>query len=72
MEDALPRRGFFHINPRSAEPCPFSPFSDAYVRDMTLKKAREGVVPHTVEDGELWRDEHTVGCALFGKEERCP
>ncbi len=63
-------RGFFHINPRGgAEPCPFSPFSDANVRDMTLKKALESSLFRKLKDGELLREEHTGGCALFGKEE---
>ncbi len=63
-------RGFFHINPSGgAEPCPFSPFSDANLRDMTLKEALNSPLFSRLRDDALLLGEHAGGCALFGREE---
>ena len=62
-------RGFFHINyDGSAEPCPFSPYSDTNIRDMTLAEAMESPLFVKLRDGDLLRQEHTGGCVLFEQE----
>lgn len=39
-------RGFFHIGPDgSAEPCPFSPFSDSNVAEMGVREALKSPPP---------------------------
>ena len=63
-------RGFFHINARGgAEPCPFSPYSDTSLQDVSLKEAmRSPLFRRLREDGNL-TGIHTGGCALFEQEE---
>lgn len=62
-------RGFFHINyDGSAEPCPFSPYSDTNIRDMTLAEAMESPLFVKLRDGDLLRQEHKGGCVLFEQE----
>ncbi len=61
-------RGFFHINSHgSAEPCPFSPFSDTNVRDTSLRDAMRSKLFRSMIDGGLLKDEHKGGCVLFDK-----
>lgn len=63
-------RGFFHINFQGgAEPCPFSPYSDTNIRDMTLKEAIDSPLFRKLRDKDLLMEEHTGGCILFEKEE---
>ena len=59
-------RGFFHINPRGgAEPCPFSPYSDASLRDMPLRDALDSPLFRSLRaDGRL-AGAHDGGCVLF-------
>lgn len=64
-------RGFFHINPRGgAEPCPFSPFSDTNLREMTLREALDSPLFTKLRRGGLLTGEHAGGCVLFGKEKQ--
>ena len=62
-------RGFIHINATgSAEPCPFSPFSDTNVRDVGLRKALKSNLFKGLIKSGLLEEEHTGGCVLFQKE----
>lgn len=59
-------RGFFHIGPDgSAEPCPFSPFSDSNVMETGLRGALSSPLFRKLRDIHLVGGEHTGGCALF-------
>lgn len=63
-------RGFFHINfDGSAEPCPFSPYSDTNIREMTLTEAMSSPLFLKLRESDLLRKEHTGGCVLFDQEE---
>ena len=64
-------RGFFHINSHGgAEPCPFSPFSDVNVRDMSLKDAMHSPLFTALRSGDLLADDHKGGCVLYDKREQ--
>lgn len=59
-------RGFFHIGPDgSAEPCPFSPFSDSSVLDLGVKGALASPLFRKLREAHLVGGEHTGGCALY-------
>ena len=59
-------RGFFHIGPDgSAEPCPFSPFSDSKVTELGVKGALASPLFKKLRDVHLVGGEHSGGCALF-------
>ena len=59
-------RGFFHIGPDgSAEPCPFSPFSDSNVAQMGLRKALQSPLFRKIRAAKALGWEHTGGCTLF-------
>ena len=61
-------RGFFHINSHGrAEPCPFSPYSDINVRDISLKAAMKSGLFQALRDGDLLVDDHAGGCVLYEK-----
>lgn len=63
-------RGFFHINfDGSAEPCPFSPYSDTNIREMTLAEAMESPLFVKLRESDLLTMDHTGGCVLFEQEE---
>jgi MoaA/NifB/PqqE/SkfB family radical SAM enzyme len=63
-------RGFFHINfDGSAEPCPFSPYSDTNVRDMTLAEAMSSPLFVKLRNSDMLKQEHTGGCVLFEQED---
>lgn len=62
-------RGFFHINPYgSAEPCPFSPYSDRNLRNVSLLDAVNSPFFARLIDAGLVGGEHDGGCALFEHE----
>lgn len=62
-------RGFFHINPYgSAEPCPFSPYSDRNLRNVSLLDAVNSPFFTRLIDAGLVGGEHDGGCALFEHE----
>ncbi len=62
-------RGFFHINyDGSAEPCPFSPYSDSNIREMTLAEAMESPLFVKLRESDMLRQDHTGGCVLFEQE----
>ena len=59
-------RGFFHIGPDgSAEPCPFSPYSDSNVAELGLRKALQSPLFHKIRAARALGWEHTGGCTLF-------
>ena len=59
-------RGFFHIGPDgSAEPCPFSPFSDSNVADMGVRRAMQSPLFRKIRAARALGWEHTGGCTLF-------
>lgn len=59
-------RGFFHIGPDgSAEPCPFSPFSDSNVVKLGVKGALRSPLFKKIRAAEALGWEHTGGCTLF-------
>ena len=59
-------RGFFHIGPDgSAEPCPFSPFSDSNVAELGVRKALRSPLFRKIRAARALGWEHTGGCTLF-------
>ena len=59
-------RGFFHIGPDgSAEPCPFSPFSDSNVAQIGLRQALQSSLFRKIRAAHALGWEHTGGCTLF-------
>ncbi|MBQ6069567.1 MAG: radical SAM protein [Bacteroidales bacterium] len=59
-------RGFFHIGPDgSAEPCPFSPFSDTNVVQMGVRGALQSPLFRKIRAARALGWEHTGGCTLF-------
>ncbi len=59
-------RGFFHINAGGgAEPCPFSPYSDSNVRDMSLLEIMDSKLFNSLRSGGILTGEHSGGCVLF-------
>ncbi len=59
-------RGFFHIGPDgSAEPCPFSPFSDSNVAEMGVRRALQSPLFRKIRAAKALGWEHTGGCTLF-------
>ena len=62
-------RGFFHINAvGGAEPCPFSPYSDVNVKDVTLQEALQSPLFRKLRDSGALTKEHIGGCVLFEQE----
>jgi MoaA/NifB/PqqE/SkfB family radical SAM enzyme len=63
-------RGFFHINPQGgAEPCPFSPFSDTNLCNVSLKEALNSPLFRKLGEQKLMTGEHAGGCVLFEQKE---
>lgn len=59
-------RGFFHIGPDgSAEPCPFSPFSDRNVAQTGLRDALVSPLFRKIRNARALGWEHTGGCTLY-------
>ncbi|MCR4602041.1 MAG: radical SAM protein [Prevotella sp.] len=59
-------RGFFHIGPDgSAEPCPFSPFSDSNVVELGVRDALKSPLFSKIRMARALGWEHTGGCTLF-------
>ena len=62
-------RGFFHINvDGSAEPCPFSPYSDISLQKSTLLQALDSPLFNQLKESGMLIGEHDGGCLLFEKE----
>ena len=64
-------RGFFHINPTGgAEPCPFSPYSDTSLANISLKEALQSPLFLLLRSSGNLMQEHNGGCVLFEQEEQ--
>jgi len=63
-------RGFFHISPTgSAEPCPFSPYSDRNIRDVSLEEAISSPLFRRLNLSKLVGGDHDGGCTLIEHED---
>lgn len=63
-------RGFFHINSYgAAEPCPFSPYSDRSLREVSLLEALQSPLFLKLKSEEVLLQDHDGGCVLFEQEE---
>ncbi len=62
-------RGFVHVSAEgNVEPCPFVPYSDANLRELSLKEALQSEFLRTIRQNHKQRSE-TGGCALWEKRE---
>lgn len=63
-------RGFIHVNASgSLEPCPFAPYSDSSILDMTLKDALNSKLFRALRENRDQLMESNGGCALWKKPE---
>lgn len=63
-------RGFVHISPEgNLEPCPFAPYSDTNLRDLTLREALQSEFLKTIRENHDQLTETGGGCALWDKRE---
>ena len=63
-------RGFFHINAfGGAEPCPFSPYSDTSLKNISLKDALNSPLFLKLRENGNLEKEHIGGCVLFEQEQ---
>ncbi|MBS7006827.1 radical SAM protein [Anaerostipes sp.] len=63
-------RGFFHINAAgSAEPCPFSPYSDTSLVHTSLREALRSPLFLKLRGSKRLEEFHSGGCALFEQEQ---
>ena len=63
-------RGFFHINARGgAEPCPFSPYSDTSLREVSLRDALKSPLFLKLKSRDILLRSHEGGCVLHEQEE---
>jgi MoaA/NifB/PqqE/SkfB family radical SAM enzyme len=59
-------RGFIHISPGGrVEPCPFSPFSDASLNDLSLKEALQSELLKAIRESDVHLSGTDGGCALW-------
>jgi MoaA/NifB/PqqE/SkfB family radical SAM enzyme len=59
-------RGFVHINHTGGlEPCPFSPYSDTNVAELSLKDALASPFLKKVREEGMLKGEHKGGCMLW-------
>lgn len=59
-------RGFFHINQYgSAEPCPFSPYADRNLKNISLREAINSPLFQKIRNTPVLSASHTGGCVLF-------
>ena len=59
-------RGFVHLSPEGrVEPCPFSPYSDASLRDQRLEEALKSDLLRAIRENHEILDETKGGCALW-------
>lgn len=59
-------RGFIHVNPEGRiEPCPFAPFSDKDINELTLKDALKSDLLKTLRENHHLLKETNGGCALW-------
>jgi len=59
-------KGFVHINAEGdVEPCPFSPYSDASLKDMPLIEALRSPLLRAIRENDVRLDESNGICALW-------
>lgn len=59
-------RGFFHISPSGeAQACPFSPYSDTSLRQLSLLDVLQSDFFKNLQQENLVGGEHTGGCTLY-------
>jgi MoaA/NifB/PqqE/SkfB family radical SAM enzyme len=59
-------RGFIHVNAEGdLEPCPFAPFSDVNLKNMTLKDALKSRLLSEIRKNQYMLDESGGGCSLW-------
>ncbi|MGZ4912489.1 MAG: radical SAM protein [Halobacteriota archaeon] len=63
-------RGFVHISPEgNLEPCPFSPYSDMSLKDVSLKEGLQSPLLKTIRQNHEQLSETAGGCALWTERE---
>ncbi|MGZ4948975.1 MAG: radical SAM protein [Halobacteriota archaeon] len=63
-------RGFVHISPEgNLEPCPFSPYSDTSLRDVSLKEGLQSPLLQAIRQNHEQLSETAGGCALWTERE---
>jgi MoaA/NifB/PqqE/SkfB family radical SAM enzyme len=63
-------KGFIHINAQGdVEPCPFAPYSDTNLRDMSLKDALQSEFLKKIRENHGHLNETEGGCALWVERE---
>jgi MoaA/NifB/PqqE/SkfB family radical SAM enzyme len=63
-------RGFFHINHAGgAEPCPFSPYTDTFLKTSSFAEALRSPLFARIRSSAALRETHEGGCALFEHEQ---
>jgi len=63
-------RGFVHISAEgNVEPCPFVPYSDTNLKNISLKEALQSDFLKNIRDNTDRLDEGAGGCALWDKKE---
>ncbi|MDD1721548.1 MAG: radical SAM protein [Euryarchaeota archaeon] len=63
-------RGFVHISPEgNLEPCPFSPYSDTSLRDISLKEGLQSPLLQAIRQNYEQLSETAGGCALWTERE---
>jgi len=63
-------RGFVHVSPEGdLEPCPVSPYSDANVRQLSLKEALQSRLLRAIRQRHETLSEREGGCALWTERE---
>jgi MoaA/NifB/PqqE/SkfB family radical SAM enzyme len=63
-------RGFIHINAQgSLEPCPFAPYSDISIREMSLKEALHSPFIRKIRHSHQMLTEANGGCTLWENRE---
>lgn len=63
-------RGFVHVSPAGdLEPCPFAPYSDTSLKDVSLKEALESKLLKTIRDNHHKLTQTQGGCALWENRE---
>jgi MoaA/NifB/PqqE/SkfB family radical SAM enzyme len=63
-------RGFVHVSPEGdLEPCPVSPYSDANVRQLSLKEALQSRLLRAIRQRHETLSEMEGGCALWTERE---
>ena len=61
-------RGFIHVSAEGElEPCPFAPYSDANLNDLSLKEALKSPLLNKIRENHAELTETRGGCALWQK-----